>query len=669
MPFEIFSDIEKTQLMKSVSTSTRDRKELGLLVNYLVNRLNYGIHGTKGWVDQLQSHAKAIQDEKTSDLLSQSLLRHMLTVKTLQQDPNGELAERFLPKKYEQFIEKHGENIGITKGNEQKEFSDPVNGKVSFFAVEKYEKSYQNFWDDYLYQIIISYIKELINRSEASRNNGLAKPIIFVFSRLKHLIKQGKLFSNRVSHFGTIEKELTEQAQIIHTRSDLPEVFSLNEEEVAFINLEKKFITERIKKIISLRKKFESNPLFVRYVHVPPEILVQFAQLLDYTISDLEEITKVGFFPKPILQSELEILQMLRAKRQEFAIVMVFQEELRTKYGHESFIQTLQSLLGNQDPEFLPVEFFYNFVEDKAIAIVSYDVSSDTEKLLTKKEVSSDAPKLLTKEERVLWKESCPFLMKAKKALSSAIGFREEISTETAVLPKFKFDTAPFCEMEILYLVQNDKACLISIPKFALPTVFKPKEIEMKFSAERGDFSQLFTKAKPFSQIKMDRLGAVNTSTEVFAFFVQQQKARIEFQQCLAQSKESLLLNKRRAAARYDYLPCIFSKNTKEFVPNADLADKYLLRVQNLIAQQKGLKYLFAEEYKLLKNILLKTKDLEEKQVFIAYQKALDEAHTDIKMLLEGFLAHWQNELDRFPILQGEAVEKFKDFVDTLRFS
>lgn len=637
MPFEIFSEEERTQFTHYASTSMNS----GAL-KYLLNRLNYGIHGTNGWIDQLNAHAKEIKDEENSDILQKSLLRHMVTAKALQQNPAGELTERLLPKKFENFIEKYGNHIGISKTNEPKEFSDSVDGEASHFAIEMNAKSYQNFWDDYLYQIIITYIKSLINKNEASHNR-LAKPIVFIFSRLKHLIKQGGLFSNRTSYSEQLEKEITRQAKSIHAHAELSEVFCLNEESVAFINSEKKCITELIKEIISLRKKFESNPVIVRYVHVLPEILVQFAQLLDYTISHLEESGS---------QNDTAILEILRRKREEFAVVMVFQEELHTKYGHEDFIQTLQSILQNKEPEFLPTESFYNFVESKPIALVAYDSSPD-------------APKLLTREESTLWRESCPFLMKAKNAVLCSKESSEEIGRNKDVFQRFPLGTTPFCgEMKILYLVQNDNACVISIPKFAFPTVFKPKDIELTPSTQRSHFLSPFAKPKSFNQTKRDESCSVNTTTAVFAFFVKQQQERTTFQQCFAQFKESLELNKRRTLAHYDYLPRIFSKGY-----NADLEAKYLSRVQNLIAQRAALKGLFAGEYKLLEDFLIKTQDLEEKQVLMTYRKAMDEAKENLNRLLSEVLAHWQNELNKFPILQGGGVEIFKAHMKTLQCS
>jgi len=657
MPFEIFSEEESTKLIGHAKVSKKYDDSL----MYLINKMNYGVHGEKGWLGKLRACAEEVKMDDERDILLSSLLRHVGTAKTLQQNPAGELTEGVLPPQYERFIEKSGDFLGIKKkeSEDRKEVTDRTGGVASGITVEMHTMSYQRFWDDYLRNILIAFMQDLSDKNAASRNH-LTKPIIYLLARLKTLVRQEKLFRS-ASYPNILESDI--QKSILKIKTDQPDVFGLNEAEDTFMKDRQNVIVKRLQEIVLLRKKFESNPLFARYVHVHPDVLVQFAQMLDYSCHYIAEMAKKGLFSKTISKDDAAVLAILRQKRREIAVVMAFQEELSMKYGCGDFIQVLHSLLQNKKTDFLPTQAFYDFVESHPVAIASYDDDLD-------------APKVLTKGECALWKMRCKLLLEEKVAADSkapALSHRGE--ARMLRRPK-EIDPSPFCDkFTALHLVINDHALMVNVPDFATAVLFHPKYVESKTVAEPAISSLatrmtkgLFGKPGTVTSASSSSSLVVGAATNaVFDFFVNKRQDRNDFQLCLARYKDTLLFFNRKVLKYNESLFYVFMLSPKPSELDKEREKGFLYRIQDLVHQQTNMERFFEKEYKLIRDALTNPMSWGEKRVFMAYQNALEQAKANTQIYLDRLLSYWQDGLDQSSLLQSDSIETFKSHLGTLR--
>lgn len=266
----------------------------------------------------------------------------------------------------------------------------PIQGEVEILPTQdsnskpkkKFSFTYQEFWQDCYEKLILSFLVRLSKRyGDELKDAKLHMCALMQFK--EYVIPQLDL---EEKHILNLQATIDKLVFIYSQRASQQDAYCLSPAEVNQAKEMKDYfdIGLAYHRLRDLKNAFEESPIYARYCHIRPGILIQFAEAINSVCCDIETTinkSKSYFFSNENIVSQLTpILKILEKKRSEIIEVMIFQEKLLLTFGFDDLIEILQDLIQNKDGTLLPPKAFFMSDED---SVSSYEIMLDHSKKIT----------------------------------------------------------------------------------------------------------------------------------------------------------------------------------------------------------------------------------------------------------------------------------------------
>lgn len=426
-PFEIFTPEEIANL-KIYSQESSDIQDL---LNKLTLTMNEGIHNKNiGWHTRMISLIDAEDNPYSSPLedhhkleLKKSLNRYLETANRLQKEKNGSIESLTLP--------------------------------TSKKTIEKYANVYQNFWDSCVEELFLTFIVGISGKSEQEFQDGLGKSYIYCLFQLQQYTL-GKL-NLEEDKIAPIQTYLIKTAKHIMELCHLQPPFLLTETEIQEAHLIRDNLFKKYANLNDLRSEYEAISSYSTYIHLRPEIIIEFAQLINYVIQRVE---KEAIIDKKLKKNKQPIMDILENKRKELAMTMAFQEKLQISFGTDDYIEALSYAISNQKSKSLPHRILFSYLESQSMQVAYYP--DDDVK----------APKKIEKLYHSRWRKEYIKLhahpQSGEFKTDASLNALSECETKDQMQEKRMNQAKPFFKVQVAALVESEKATDLLLPDFVL---------------------------------------------------------------------------------------------------------------------------------------------------------------------------------------------------------
>lgn len=324
---ELLNGIEDTEFKKNIHNMAKN-------MNTGMNNL-YG-----GWYGQLKEKL-AGAEIKQKEQVEESINTYLRATNRLQQPKEGEFKKATL------------------------------GGK---FTIETHVNIYNAFWEDCIEATLHAYLSLTSKMTtEYFAADGKDKSHVFVLSLLKSNQYLKELVPHKLERF---YKTIDQVIENIKSRTGLQGTFILNEIESECAREFFNNLFRKIKQIILLKKFFESEKIYARYIHVRPDILIQYIQVLDYIIAQSKDYLKNSAFfefKSKNLTTPHPLIEMLKQKKLEMVEMLYFHEKLWITFGRDDFMEVLNHLVKNINSGILPNHTLFEFCKMVKVKIFTYD--------------------------------------------------------------------------------------------------------------------------------------------------------------------------------------------------------------------------------------------------------------------------------------------------------
>lgn len=338
-PFEIFTpkEIEDLKLYSQDSTDIQD------LFNKFILTMNEGIHNKSiGWhtriissMDEKDNPYSGPLEEHHKIELKKSMNRYLETANRLQKDKAGSMES-------------------LTLVTAQK-------------TIEKYANVYQNFWDSCVEELFLTFLVNISGKTEQDFQDGAGRSYIYCLLQLQqYTLVKLSLDEERTAR---IQTGITKVINLILELSRLNLPLLLTETEIQEAHVIRDSLFKKYLTLSDLRQEYELNPSCATYIHLRPEIIIEFAQLIDYVIQKVENESVVD---KKFKKNKQAIMHILENKRKELALTMALQEKLYVSFGTDDYIEALSGIIANPKSKFLPHKILFSYLDNQSIQVAHY---------------------------------------------------------------------------------------------------------------------------------------------------------------------------------------------------------------------------------------------------------------------------------------------------------
>jgi len=112
------------------------------------------------------------------------------------------------------------------------------------------------------------------------------------------------------------------------------------------------------------KTEYETDEDYALFVHVRPNLLICFAQILGYIIKAISKDHK---------SKNVTLINLLKAKEFAIAKMFLFQERLYLSAGFTDFIEAMQDVFKNEGVNFFPTKIFFAYDETQEIPIGEFE--------------------------------------------------------------------------------------------------------------------------------------------------------------------------------------------------------------------------------------------------------------------------------------------------------
>jgi hypothetical protein len=253
--------------------------------------------------------------------------------------------------------------------------------------------------------------------------------------------------------------------------SKIDKTFKLNIQEEEIVTALQFDLQQRLATLRDLKALVESQPYFLRYVHVRPMLIIQMTQALDYIYKKISEEQPISLVDNLFKKNKKNVVfDLLSRKRQEMASVLHFQEALKENRDSDDFIEILHQVVGNIKNTILPTSILFHFDKNLPIWIFNPD-DDDSPKPIEEKDWSMYRKKYV--ELHTVNKSNVSFSMPYSQKLSREYIHKKltlSIQSENIIPTKMSY-----------YVTQLSPDFVIEIEKETKKEAKEHKNIEQHF--------------------------------------------------------------------------------------------------------------------------------------------------------------------------------------------
>lgn len=485
MPFEIFTpkEIEDLKFYSQDSTDIQD------LFNKLILAMNEGIHNKNiGWHTRIISSIDAKDNPYSGPLeehhkieLKRSLNCYLETANRLQKDKTGSM-----------------ESLTLVTAKK---------------TIERYVNVYQNFWDNCVEELFLTFLVNISGKKEQDFQNGMGKLYIYCLLQLQqYTLVKLRLDEERIAR---IQEGITKVIKLIMELSRLKLPLLLTETEIEDAHVIRDGLFKKYLTLSDLRQEYELNPSFATYIHLRPEVIIEFAQLIDYVIQKMEKETIVN---KKLKKNKQFILDILENKRKELANSMALQEKLYISFGTDDYIEALIGVIANPKSKFLPHKILFGYLDNQSIQVAHYPIDD------------VKAPKQIEKLFHSRWRlkyiklhtHCYPNEMMKDISLRSFSEWKAKQQSEEKYIDSPIF----FIKTKLVALVESQKVVELLLPDFMISYLANGKFVE-KHEEIKNPESLIHSFLDKYVTLTKDEI--VHGDVSLFDFFVNRRNDRQAF--------------------------------------------------------------------------------------------------------------------------------------------
>lgn len=479
-PFEIFTpdEIKDLKFYSQGSSGIQD------LFNKLTLTMNEGIHNKNvGWHTRMISLIDAEDNPYSSPLeehhkveLKKSLDRYLETANRLQKEKNGSLESLTLPTAQQ--------------------------------TIEKHVNVYKNFWDNCVEELFLAFLVNISAKSEQELQDGTGKLYLYCLFKLQQSTL-GKL-NLEEDRTARIQACLTKVTRHIMVLCKLQPPFLLTKNELQEAHVIRKNLFKKYQTLVDLRREYESRSSCSTYIHLRSEIVIEFAQLIDYVIKKIE---KELIADKKLKKNIQPIMEVLENKRKELAITMVLQEKLYLSFGTDDYIETLSKVISNQRSKSLPQRILFGYLDSQLMQVAYYppdDVS---------------APKLIEKLYHSRWRHKYIKLY----ANEFYNDLKNEIGTQPQEEKLIDVSSNLFIQTNLVALIESDKATDLRLPEFIVSCLLSRRNDSFAHKHEEVKKPESIISYFLGKRVKLPKDEVNHSYDNLFDFFVTRKNERENF--------------------------------------------------------------------------------------------------------------------------------------------
>lgn len=586
--FEIFSPNE-IELINNLSSDP----EIQHLFKVLITLFNNSMHNKEiGWLTKILQNVSAEDKNAKTSPIYLSAKRYLETAAKLQKPKEG-MVERL---------------------------TLPTSGKV----FEKHVNVYETFWQDCEEAVIHNYLANIANKIGDELDEDRAKAYLYTILQFKDITLDSLTIS--AEKILKLKTNVEKVAKGVVEKCQLKTTFQLTElQKLQAMAFSKKVLEQRTQ-LLALKKAFEINPIYAHYIHFPPSILVQYAQLLDYVNTRINAICKYNFsfFTAKSRKDKMnQLLQILHTKHYEVKQVLRFHQSLYSTFSKDDFIENLCMLVNNREVNLLPIKGFFDFANKFSFTVADFQ-SND---LL--------APKMIKSELISKWRDEYLSTFEEKLTI---------LPPNQSVSPKSSSrDMYNILPISFFHFVFELKPLVVAIPTeiISVLTALDIKNIE----------------SIPIKSDLTDKKG--DQGNFIFDYFVKDAAARKDF----------FSINRYTKLVDFFHRQIIGHGKILFFSPHSlpgealCLTKSSIIYMEGLIAALKISNLSYAKELTSAESVLGKIQNKVQKKIFATYVQLIREVSSQCNKVFTQILNLWLEQITDYPARLYPPIKPMTDLI------